>query len=554
MAENIRAIKLEYDLLVRDVPMRDGTLLDTMIYLPADRPGPFPVVVGRTPYSRADRLDRGSLDLLSAGIAVIRQGCRGTGASCGEFYPWENHETDDALDTIEWLKKQPWFSGKYALAGGSYCSQTAMRAAVCGADASALQLNVPLGGVWQSMYRHGAFYFYMYTEWAVNMYVQLTKSYDDLPCWYKEGIFHKLPVMEIDRHAGLPEIPWLREWMEHPEYDEYWKAFDIEQGFKNVTAPAYIGGGWFDIFTEGTLRCFTGLREEAATEEARKYTKCVIGPWVHTGLVNPDLFGADNNHPDHYEKKSVKFMAGLMNDASADPLPDEPPLRYFVMGSNEWRGADVWPPANVQEKTLYLSSGGNANSRHGDGVLAAAPADTPADRYISNPADPVLSGGGDTPYPYPMGCNDLSGLQDRTDIVVYTSQPMQKRLTIAGRVQVQLFVKSDVPSADFCVRVTDVAPDGKAWLRCSGIRRVKALPENNVYEVTVECDSTACTFLPGHAIRLEIAGSDFPRYERNLHTGENTFTGTAMRTAHMEILHDAAHPARVILPVLPEEA
>ena len=322
MAENIRAIKQEYDLLVRDVPMRDGTLLDTMIYLPADRQGPFPVVLGRTPYSRADRLDRGDRNFLERGIAVIRQGCRGTGASCGEFYPWENHEEDDALDTIEWVKKQPWCNGKYVLAGGSYCSQTAMRAAVCGADACGLQLNVPLGGVWQSMYRHGAFYFYMYTEWAVNMYVQLTRSYDDLPCWYREGIFHKLPVMEIDRHAGLPELPWLREWFQHPEYDEYWEKFDIEKGFSNVTAPAYIGGGWFDIFTEGTLRCFTGLRKEAGSERARRYTRCVMGPWVHTGLKNPDLFGADNNHPEHYEKKSVRFLAGLLKDPEADPLPE----------------------------------------------------------------------------------------------------------------------------------------------------------------------------------------------------------------------------------------
>lgn len=552
MAENIRAIKLEYDLLVRDVPMRDGTLLDTMIYLPADRQGPFPVVLGRTPYSRADRLDRGDRNFLERGIAVIRQGCRGTGASCGEFYPWENHEEDDALDTIEWLKKQPWCNGKYALAGGSYCSQTAMRAAVCGADACGLQLNVPLGGVWQSMYRHGAFYFYMYTEWAVNMYVQLTRSYDDLPCWYREGIFHKLPVMEIDRHAGLPELPWLREWFQHPEYDEYWEKFDIEKGFSNVTAPAYIGGGWFDIFTEGTLRCFTGLRKEAGSERARRYTRCVMGPWVHTGLKNPDLFGADNNHPEHYEKKSVRFLAGLLKDPDADPLPEEPPLRYFVMGSNEWRSADDWPPAGVEEKIFYLSSGGNANSRHGDGVLAEMVADTPSDRYTANPAGPVPTGGGDTPYPMPMGCNDQSAIQDRSDVLVYTGSPMTKRMTIAGRVQVRLFVKGDVPGADLCVKVTDVGPDGKAWLRCSGILRVANLPENGVTEVVVECDSTACAFLPGHSIRLEIAGSDFPRYERNLHTGESPLTGTEMRTAHMEILHDKAHPASLILPVLPE--
>ena len=553
MAENFRALDCEYDLLVRSVPMRDGVKLDTMIYLPAGIQGPFPAVVGRTPYSRADRLDRGTVSLLSAGIAVIRQGCRGTGASYGDFYPWENHEAEDALDTIAWLKTQPWFSGRYALAGGSYCSQTALRAAVCGADASALQLNVPLGGVWQSMYRHGAFYFYMYTEWAVNMYVQLTKSYDNLPCWYKEGIFHKLPVMEIDRHAGLPEIPWLREWMEHPEYDEYWKPFDIEQGFGNITAPAYIGGGWFDIFTEGTLRCFAGMRKEAANGKARRFSKCVIGPWVHAGLVNPDLFGADNNDSDCYEKKSIQFMANLLKDPESDPLPDEPPLRYFVMGSNEWRSAEDWPPANVQGKIWYLSSGGNANSRHGDGVLASSAADTPADRYISNPADPVMTGGGDTPYPYPMGCNDQSGIQDRADVLVYTTPVLHERLTIAGRVQAKLFVKSDVPGADFCVKITDVAPDGKAWLRCSGIQRVKALPESGVYEVTVECDSTACAFLPGHAIRVEIAGSDFPRYDRNLHTGESPLTGTAMRTAHMELVHDKAHPSQIILPVLPED-
>ena len=116
-----------------------------------------------------------------------------------------------------------------------------------------------------------------------------------------------------------------------------------------------------------------------------------------------------------------------------------------------------------------------------------------------------------------------------------------------------MFVTSDVPGADFCVKITDVAPDGKAWLRCSGIQRVKALPESGVYEVTVECDSTACAFLPGHAIRVEIAGSDFPRYDRNLHTGESPLTGTAMRTAHMELVHDKAHPSQIILPVLPED-
>lgn len=551
MSENIRALDLEYTMQIRYIPMRDGTKLETVICFP-DTQGPFHVVLGRTPYSRADRLERADRNLLSLGIAVIRQACRGTGASGGTFYPWENHEEEDALDTIAWLKTQPWFSGRYALAGGSYCSQTAMRAAVCGADACGLQLSVPPAGIWQSMYRHGAFYFYMYTEWAVNMQVQLTKSYDDLPCWYKEGIFHKLPVMEIDRHAGLPELQWLRDWFEHPEYDLYWEKFDIEKGFVNVTAPAYICGGWFDIFTEGTLRCFEGLRRESCCERTRRFTRCVMGPWIHTGLVNPDLFGADNSQPRHYGQKSARFLANLLQDPEKDPLPDEPPLRYFVMGSNEWKSADTWPPAGVRDKVFYLASGGHANSRHGDGVLSDTCADTPEDRYFANPADPVPTGGGDTPWPYPMGCNDQSAIQDRPDVLVYSTEPLQEKLTVAGRVQVKLFVKSDVPGADFCVKITDVAPDGKAWLRCSGIRRVKSLPETGVYEVTVECDSTACTFFPGHRVRLEIAGSDFPRYERNLHTGESPLTGTEMRTAHLEILHDPAHPAQVILPELPE--
>ena len=238
-----------------------------------------------------------------------------------------------------------------------------------------------------------------------------------------------------------------------------------------------------------------------------------------------------------------------------------PPLRYFLLGKNEWRTAETWPPAGVSDRSFYLHSGGTANTRFGDGVLSEElPGEELPDCFLSDPRHPVPTTGGHG-ICVPNGSHDQSEVEERSDVLVYTSDVLKESLTIAGRIFVCLHASSTAPDTDFTAKLVDVYPDGRAFNIANGILRARyrnsmetpeLLKPGEVCEYKIDLWSVANCFLPGHRIRLEIAGSDFPEFSRNNQTGRSIAEDTELRIARQTVLHDARHLSRLILPVLEE--
>jgi putative CocE/NonD family hydrolase len=231
------------------------------------------------------------------------------------------------------------------------------------------------------------------------------------------------------------------------------------------------------------------------------------------------------------------------------------------MGANVWRDENEWPLARAIETSFFLGSDGSANSLAGNGRLQSAGEKGAArDEFIYNPADPVPTGGGNC-YAASSGPTDHSAIEKRPDILIYTGAPLAHPLEVTGFVQAVLYASSDAPDTDFVMRLCDVYPDGRSIILCDGIVRARFregfdrevfMTSGAVYEFHVPMGVTSVVFLPGHRVRLEVTSSCFPRFARNLNTGEPAATGTRMQLARQVIWHTAAQPSRLILPVIPE--
>ena len=260
-----------------------------------------------------------------------------------------------------------------------------------------------------------------------------------------------------------------------------------------------------------------------------------------------------------------KFLLGLLANPTADPLPEQPPLRYFLMGRNEWRGAETWPPPEAVPTDCFLHGGGSANTLDGDGTLSfTKPApDEPADHFVYNPENPVPTSGGNNigdPALLPAGPFDQRAVERRDDVLVYTSAALERDLVVAGPIKVVLHAASSAPDTDFTAKLVDVHPDGRAIGLCDGVIRArhresfrspKLMVPGEVYLFEIDCWVTANAFLAGHRIRLELSSSNFPRLDRNPNTGTPIGLETRHRVAAQTVFHDAARPSRLVLPVLP---
>jgi putative CocE/NonD family hydrolase len=376
-------------------------------------------------------------------------------------------------------------------------------------------------------------------------------------------------------HLPLADYPLLRkhrlaeyyyDWLAHPDDDAYWRQWNIESRHAEITVPALNIGGWHDIFLGGTLRNYTGMRRNGPTADARRQ-RLVIGPWIH-GLLWPnvngevdygvlsqglaiDLDGILLRWFDHWLRGIDTGMLG------------EPPVKLFVMGENRWCDEADWPPARARDTRFYLGSGGHANSLAGDGVLGtAAPSTDPPDHYLYDPRDPVPTRGGALccwQGAVPGGAFDQRAVEARRDVLVYTTAPLAKAIEVIGPVTVKLWAVSSAPDTDFTAKLVDVEPSGYARNLTDGIVRARyrestsraALIEpGRVYEYTIDLWATANVFKAGHRIRLEVSSSNFPRFDRNPNSGAPFGVDAALRPAMQTILHDAAHPSHVVLPVV----
>jgi putative CocE/NonD family hydrolase len=554
------------------VPMRDGVTLATDIYFP-DAPGKFPAILVRTPYNKAtaQSVPQGEW-FAGRGYVVLEQDVRGRWDSDGHFYAFKN-EANDGFDMDEWIGQQPWFNGKLGTMGGSYVGYTQWAQAVGGSKyltAIAPQVTTPdIYGNW--FYIDGALHYGFAFPWGGISIDGHTAQYNSGNDW--TNMFRHLPVATSDE-AAYHRTPHYRDWLAHPTRDSYWNGISWDNDYEKIGVPAYSVDGWFDIFMRGALHDDQEIRKHGKTQEARAGKRIMIGPWAHSqgGRYALTGNGADPNPVDFGDNAVVDmqkvylrwfdyWLKGMDNGVAT-----EPPIKIFVMGENYWRYENEWPLARTKYTNYYLHSNGKANSAVGEGTLSTeAPADSVVDTFAYDPAHPVPSMGGNVCCSVvPSGPWDQRPVEHRDDVLIYTAPPVTEPMEVTGPISMTLFAATTAKDTDWTAKLVDVYPNGYAQNVQSGIVRARyrdgagkaanPIKPGKVYEYTIDMWATSQVFLPGHRIRLEISSSDFPRFDRNLNTGEDPNTGTRMEIARQTIYHNRDYPSHLVLPLIPRGA
>ena len=557
------------------VPMRDGVRLATDVYLP-EGTGSSPVILIRTPYSKNNESEvADAMFFASRGYAVAVQDCRGRFDSDGDWTPFVN-EALDGYDAQTWCGTQPWSSGKVGTSGGSYVALTQwMPAPLRNPHLAAMAPQVGFSNLYHNwVYTGGAFQLAFNLRWGPVQMRSRTNQVRHLwlpPEQHLSGFFDHLPLMEADENAGAAWEPF-KDWIRHPDYGPYWESLgNIERRYHEIDVPAYGFGGWYDVFLQGTLNNFMGVRSKGCSERARRGQKVLIGPWIHclgdrgTKRRSGDIdFGAEALLDLRMEELRWfdYWLKGIDNG-----ILDEPPVRVFVMGANRWRLAREWPIPGTRLEAWYLHSRGGANSSHGDGRLdraSPAQAEEAPDRFLYDPRDPVPTMGGSTCCseditPVPMGPRDQREVAWRRDVLVYDSEPLGHDLEVTGPIKVVLYAATSAPDTDFTAKLVDVFPSGYAMNVAQGIIRARyrdswtdpsPMRPGEVCRFEIDCWSSSNCFLRGHRIRVEISSSNYPQFDRNPNTGHPFGTDTELHSATQTVYHDSRHCSHVLLPVV----
>ena len=566
------------DILIQhDVPMktRDGVTLYADIYRPkaSDK---FPVILMRTPYDKSvSWAVSPAFKSVARGYVFIIQDVRGRYTSEGEWYPFK-HETTDGYDAVEWASALPYSNGKVGMMGGSYVGATQMLAAIgapphlAGVAPDVTASNYHANWTYQG----GAFEQWFDQNWTTQLARNTLDRFIDKNTDARVGApvlpLANYPVFnfgQLPSDAPLTEsiAPYYEDWLSHPDYDDYWKQWSIEENFSKITVPMLHVGAWYDIFSGGTLRNYMGVKAHGATEAARTQQHLLMEIGGHAGFgrrIGDVDFGPhalENPYVDVILDWYDFLFKGIHNQFATDK-----PVKLFVMGMNEYRQEDDWPPPEAKYVKYFLHSIGKANSLRGDGSLStAAPKSEPADSFVYDPGNPVPTIGGPLCCAQELkepGPRDQRSVENRDDVLVYSIGPLARDLDVTGPVSASLFVKSSAVDTDFTGKLVDVAPDGFATNVAEGILRMRyrdsqehasLMNPGQEYQITLDLWSTSNVFLRGHTLRLEISSSNFPRFDRNLNTGEEIKFARRFVSATNTVLHDAQHPSALVLPVIP---
>jgi len=566
-AQVTRAQKSYEILFESNVPakMRDGVTLRADIYRPKTDEK-LPVLLTRTPYDKTRNWITPFAHLAAArGYVVIMQDVRGRYESEGEWYPFK-HEAEDGYDTIEWAGSLPYTNGKVGMFGGSYVGATQMLAAITHPPHLAgICPTVTASNYHENWtYQGGAFEQWFNQSWTSGLAENTeTRRWNGLKAaidGMKTLPLTEYPVMKADVN-GLAPYYW--DWLAHPSFDEYWKQWSIEDHYGQIQVPVFTVAAWYDIFMGGSLRNFVRLQSEGGSEAARKRQKLLVEIGGHAGsgrkigavdFGEKALLNADELMLRWYDH----LLKGEANGAENDK-----PVKLFVMGKNAWRDEDNWPLARAQATKYFLHSHGAANGISGDGSLSAtAPAAEQRDTYNYDPENPTPTIGGPLCCGAPPpgnGPQDQRPAEARADVLVFTTPAFTQEFEVTGPISADLFVTSSAVDTDFTAKLVDVWPNGFAQNLTDGILRMRYRNSNEkpewmnpgeVYHITIDMWATSNVFLAGHKLRLEISSSDFPRFDRNLNTGEEQARGTRIAKATNVIFHDKERPSALILPVI----
>jgi putative CocE/NonD family hydrolase len=519
------------------VPMPDGVVLLGSHYRPAGHDGPLPVVLLRSPYGRAGVTGFVfAAPLARHGFQVFIQSTRGTFGSGGQFRPFLP-EREDGLATVAWLREQPWCDGRVAMTGASYLGHTQWAVApYVDPPLASVSLNVTSANFSTMFYAHGA----PSLANSLNWTALIGRQERGLPLIPGPGqrarmnrAARRVPLQAADvAVAGAPVAFW-RDFVQHDAPgDSFWAAVDHDGADLTRLPPVSMVTGWWDLFLTGQLRDFAAIR--AAGVPAR----IVIGPWLH-------------GEPAELGEITRQDVAWLDHQLRGGPEPSGAPVRVFLQQADTWLEFPQWPPPAAVSTPFYLRADGGLSREPEPGE--AAP-----DTFVYDPRDPTPSVGG--PLLQPPGKQaDNTELEARPDVLTFTGEPLPADLDLAGPVSARIFAAAGRAHADVFVRVCDVGPDGVSRNIVDGIRRlspqtvpardVQAGPDG-ILAVDVELFPTAYRIRAGHRIRVQVSGGAFPRFARNLGTGESFASATKGLRGRFDIHHDARHPACVLLPVL----
>lgn len=558
------------------IPLRDGIHLAADLYLPKqvwdlqdlqdlqNRLGSeglaarVPGIVLRTPYGRgSDSIVGQGRYFAERGYAFVAVDVRGRGDSEGEFVAYRR-EGQDGYDTIEWAAQQPWCTGVVGTIGGSYLGRIQWLTAL--QQPPHLRAMIPMVSPSDP-----------FVEWPTGVpdpmhvcwnFLTADRGVQNIGQVNWERVYTHLPLLTMDEAAGR-QMPTWREAFDHPYLDEWWEEICYQTRFDEIDIPVMHISGWYDDEQIGTPINFAGMTRFARRPEVRQAQRLIMGPWGHQVNTSTKIGSVDFGPTALIDlrKRQLRFFDWWLKDED-NGVTVEAPVSIFVMGVNQWREEGEWPLARTLYTPWYLHSGGHANSRFGDGVLAPLPpsGNEPADKYEYWPEHPV-------PFITELtstqigGPDDYSAIHRRDDVLVYTSSSLENPLEVTGPVKMKLFASSSAPDTDFMVQLHDVWPNGYAQRLCDGMvrvrfrkgmRRPELLEPGTVHEYEIDCWNTSHVFLPGHQIRVHVASSAFPKYDRNLNTGAPLGQTSELACAKQVVYHDVSRPSAIILPVIPK--
>ena len=543
-----------------DIPMRDGVVLRANVFRP-DSPGRFPGIVQRTPYGKGE----GGMDrYVRAGYVCLSQDSRGRYASEGDYVPFTVEETGDAedgYDTVEWFAEQPYCNGRIATIGRSYNAWMQWQlarlrpphlVAMC-----ACSIPLELTDVdWWGAFRPARRVHWWLCSMAPDMRKREGLSPPHTPAEAREI------WAEVEQGRWLGHLPWMdipgflparlagfvEDWLRHPSR----RPWKLDEVHREVEVPNLDFSGWYD-HCGGTMRHLRLMQEHGRTAEAREQSKLIIGPWNHGGLGSRKMGNIDFGPGAEFDIEEVmlRWLDHWLRDAD-NGIKAEPAVRYFVMGSGEWKSAETWPPRGGDPLVYYLDSDGAASPAQHSGALRPEGATGAGyDEYVYDPRDPVPTLWTRQLFTVP---SDRRRLEYRRDILYYTTPPLEMDVEIVGYPEVFLSVSSSAPDTDFFARLVDEDPEGPAIEICHGMMRVRhrksldtedLLEPGEICELHIELGPTACRFVARHRIRLEITSSDFPNHDRNHNTGGNDLTDTRLEAAHQRVHHSSAYASRL---------
>ncbi len=540
-----------------NVSMRDGVKLVADVYRD-DAVAKAPIVLMRTPYDRTKQKATGER-WAKAGYIFVAQDCRGTKASEGVMAPY-NNEGQDGFDTIEWIMRQPWCNGRVGMVGGSYVGAVQWQAAVENPPGLA---TIAPQATWSSFYRNihlgGAVRLALISSWIAGN----TAKPDDLKPRDMNVALLKLPLSDVDEAIGWP-MPWLDAFLTHPEPNGFWTRLDLTSRLPELQLPALHVVGYYDYFSRESVDNFSIMQKKARDPKVRSQQRLILGPWDHGTIGKSQVADVDFGSEatiDSFALQLDWFDRHLKKDSAALAKPFSP-VRYFSMGDNVWHDAQTWPPEGFASTSFYLHSDKKANTRSGSGKLnrQVPTANEPVDTFRADPANPVPACPVTETRPMKAavwGPVDQSALEDRDDVLVYSSDVLTEPLSIAGTIEAKLFVSADTPDADWAGKLVDVRPDGFAQNLATGILRGRyrdsllqssPLESGKVYEITVDLGPCAAMIANGHRLRVDICGSLFPLYDRNPNTGEGPF-GAKTLVSTESVYHTSLKASRIVLPV-----